>query len=203
MITPAAAASVPAPLLVPGPQPSSASVVIIADVERLLAHPESLAEVRPAFEALFRCEMHLVLCADHDAGAIRRLQREMDVRQPFICDRGAALHIPRGFFSGMPPVEDESEWEVIDFGMPRLAHAVRLVVALYEASGTRPLIVGIGEDWRHRALLREVDAPIVVRNSGVDQARLVRNVPSAYVTEAEGPQGWMEAILGHCSAGGA
>jgi hypothetical protein len=43
----------------------------------------------------------------------------------------------------------------------------------------------------------------VVRNSAVDQSRLMQNVPSAYVTQAEGPQGWTEAILGHCSAGDA
>ena len=75
--------------------------------------------------------------------------------------------------------------------------------ALYRAAGTMPLIVGIGEEWRDRALLREVDAPVVVRNSTIDQTRLVGNIPSAYVTEAEGADGWIEAILGHCSAGGA
>jgi predicted mannosyl-3-phosphoglycerate phosphatase (HAD superfamily) len=92
---------------------------------------------------------------------------------------------------------------VIDFGAPRLGHAVRLVATLYRAAGVAPLIVGIGEDWRDRALLREVDTPIVVRNATFDQSRLVRNVPTAYVTEAAGPQGWIEAILGHCSAGDA
>jgi predicted mannosyl-3-phosphoglycerate phosphatase (HAD superfamily) len=201
VITPPMSAA--APLLVPQPPPPSASVVIIADAGCLLAHPRALAEVRPAFEALSRCDMHVVFCADREADAITELQRELGLRCPFISARGAALHIPRGFFSGMPEEESGSEWEVIDFGMPRLGHAVRLVMALYEAAGPRPLVVGIGEEWRHRALLREVDAPVVVRNRAVDQARLIGNVPSAYVTEAEGPRGWLEAILGHCSAGDA
>ena len=192
-----------APFLSPQPPLPSASVVIIADAGCLLAHPRALADVRPAFEALSRCDMHVVLCADRDAATVIALQEQLGLRHPFISNRGAALHIPRGFFSAMPASEDDSDWEVIDFGMPRLGHAVRLVMALYEAAGPRPLTVGIGEEWRHRALLREVDAPVVVRNSAVDQARLIGNVPTAYVTEAEGAQGWVEAILGHCSAGDA
>jgi predicted mannosyl-3-phosphoglycerate phosphatase (HAD superfamily) len=145
-----------------------------------------------------------VLCSEQDGHEIEALQRELGMRLPFICRRGAALHIPRGFFCGLPADGPaETDWEVIDFGTPRLGHAARLVATLYRAAGVAPVIVGIGEDWRDRALLREVDTPIVVRNSAVDQSRLVRNVPGAYVTEAEGLKGWTEAILGHCSAGDA
>lgn len=205
MITTSASSPAPstAPLLSPQPLPS-ASVVMIADVGRLLRHPGTLAEVRPAFEALARCDTHVVLCSEQGPGEVEALQRELGVQHPFICRRGAALHIPRGFFCGLPADgPEDAEWEIIDFGTPRLGHAVRLVATLYRAAGAAPLIVGVGEDWRDRALLREVDAPIVVRNSAVDQSRLVRNVPSAYVTEAEGSRGWIEAILGHCSAGDA
>ena len=193
-----------APLLSPQPSLPSASVVLVADVGRLLRDPGTLAEVRPAFEALARCDTHVVLCSEQEAEAVEALQCELGVRYPFICRRGAALHIPRGFFCGLPADGPaDAEWEVIDFGTPRLGHAVRLIATLYKAAGAAPLIAGIGEDWRDRALLREVDAPIVVRNSAIDQTRLVRNVPSAYVTEAEGANGWIEAILGHCSAGDA
>jgi predicted mannosyl-3-phosphoglycerate phosphatase (HAD superfamily) len=176
-------------------QPPSASVVVIADVERLLRHSASLAEVRPGIEALLRGDTDIVLCSDGTADRMLALQRELGLRQPFICARGAALHIPRGFFSGPRP-DDDGQWEVIDFGTARLGHAVRLIVTLYRAAGLRPLFVGIGEEWRDRALLREVDSAVVVRNSAVDQMSLVRSVPSAYVTEAEGSAGWMEAIVG-------
>jgi predicted mannosyl-3-phosphoglycerate phosphatase (HAD superfamily) len=193
-----------APLLAPQPPVPSASVVVIADVGNLLRHPGTLAEVKPAFEALARCDTHVVLCSEQEPDEVEAVQRMLGVRLPFICRRGAALHIPRGFFCGLPAGgPSDGEWEVIDFGTPRLGHAVRLVATLYRAAGLAPLIVGIGQDWRDRALLREVDAPVVVRNSAVDQSRLVRNVPTAYVTEAEGANGWREAILGHCSAGDA
>jgi predicted mannosyl-3-phosphoglycerate phosphatase (HAD superfamily) len=191
-----------APLLAPQLPSPSASVVVIADVGRLLRHPGTLAEVRPAFAELARCETHVVLCSEQEGHEVEALQRELGVRYPFICRRGAALHIPRGFFCGLP-ADGGGEWEIIDFGTPRFGHAVRLITTLYRAAGMAPVIIGIGEDWRDRALLREVDTPIVVRNSAVDQSRLVRNVPGAYVTEAEGSKGWTEAILGHCSAGDA
>ena len=193
-----------APLLTPQPPSPSASVVVIADVGRLLRHPDTLAEVRPALAELARCETHVVLCSEQEGDEIEALQRELGVRYPFICRRGAALHIPRGFFCGLPADgEAGGDWEIIDFGTPRLGHAVRLIATLYRAAGIAPVIIGIGEDWRDRALLREVDTPIVVRNSAFDQSRLVRNVPGAYVTGAEGSKGWTEAILGHCSAGDA
>jgi predicted mannosyl-3-phosphoglycerate phosphatase (HAD superfamily) len=78
---------------------------------------------------------------------------------------------------------------------------VRLLVSLYRAAPVPPVVVGIGDDWRDRALLREVDAPVIVRNPAVDQSRLLRKVPTAYYTDAEGPSGWSEAVLGHCPAG--
>jgi predicted mannosyl-3-phosphoglycerate phosphatase (HAD superfamily) len=85
--------------------------------------------------------------------------------------------------------------------VPSPAHAVRLLVSLYRAAPVPPVIVGVGDDWRDHSLLREVDAPVIVRNPAADQSRLLRKVPTAYLTDAEGPAGWTEAILGCCPAG--
>lgn len=192
-----------APLLTRSlPGAASASVVVITGVDGVLraGDTRSLAEVRPALEALARDGCPVVLCADDEAAEVAALQRELGLRHPFICEGGTALHIPAGYFCGLPDSTGDTGWEVIDFGTRRLCHAVRLTVTLYRAAGA-PVIVGVGADWRHRALLREVDAPIVVRNPAVDQTGLLRNVPHAYVTEAAGPAGWSEAIFGHCSVG--
>jgi predicted mannosyl-3-phosphoglycerate phosphatase (HAD superfamily) len=220
------------------------------------------------------------------------LQHELGIKHPFICEGGAALYIPGGYFCDYVDLGlTGGDWEVIEFGPPRdevkaalhrtaaslqlpvltisdlaiedivaefgvtpheaqrakqrqytelfrvlevgeraatrlftamrgvgfrcvtglrfhqatgvtsPAHAVRLLISLYRACGDPQVIVGIGGDWRNRSLLREVDAPIVVRSEGIDQSRLLRKVPTAYLTDACGPAGWTEAILGHCSAG--
>lgn len=62
------------------------------------------------------------------------------------------------------------------------------------------ILIGLGDEWSDRFLLREVDVPIIVRNDAVDQAGLVRMFPQAFVTQSPGPSGWSEAILGSMSS---
>lgn len=81
-------------------------------------------------------------------------------------------------------------------GVQDPAHALRLLISLYRLAGDGVVVVGLGDDWTDRVLLREVDVPVVVRSSGVDQRRLLRKVPAAYRTTAAGPAGWSEAIMG-------
>jgi mannosyl-3-phosphoglycerate phosphatase family protein len=267
-------------------------VVVITDVDGVLRHAEShsLAEAAPALEMLAAHGVPVVLCSEHSASELMALQRTLGLCHPFICEGGAALYIPGGYFSGLQDLGvTGGDWEVIEFGVPRAevaaalrrtaaslqiaivtmdelsvdevalecrlcpaearlakdrlytepfkildvgeraatrlftamrgagyrcvsgprfhqatgvpspAHAVRLLVSLYRAWSTA-VIVGIGQDWRGRALLREVDAPIIVRSEAVDQSGLLRKVPTAYLTNAAGPAGWAEAVLGHCPA---
>jgi mannosyl-3-phosphoglycerate phosphatase len=81
-------------------------------------------------------------------------------------------------------------------GVQDPAHAIRLLMSLYRLAGDGVVVVGLGDDWTDRILLREVDVPVVVRNPAVDQRRLLRKVPAAYLTTARGPAGWSEAIVG-------
>lgn len=176
----------------------SASVVVITDVDGILRHADirALAEARLALDAL--AGSALVLCSGRSADEVRAIQRELGIRQPFISDGGAALHIPVGYFC--PGPLDEG-FETIDFGVRRLGHAVRLVVDLFRASPVPPLVVGIGFDWRDRVLLREVDVPVVIRDAVADQSALLRNVPQAYLSDACGDKGLLEVVFGHGSVG--
>jgi mannosyl-3-phosphoglycerate phosphatase family protein len=81
-------------------------------------------------------------------------------------------------------------------GVQDPAHAIRLLISLYRLAGDGVVVVGLGDDWADRVLLQEVDVPVVVRNPAVDQRRLLRKVPAAYLTTARGPAGWSEAIVG-------
>jgi predicted mannosyl-3-phosphoglycerate phosphatase (HAD superfamily) len=190
------ASSAPLPRL----QPPSASVVLIADVDGILRHGDTrtLAEARPVLDAL--AGSPLVLCSGRPAADVRGLQRQVGIRHPFISDGGAVLHIPDGYFCGTAGGADDG-FETIDFGVRRLGHAVRLVIALFRTRPVAPLVVGIGFDWRDRVLLREVDVPVVIRDPAIDQSALLRNVPNAYLTEACGDDGLAEVIFGHGSVG--
>jgi predicted mannosyl-3-phosphoglycerate phosphatase (HAD superfamily) len=138
----------------------------------------------------------------HDcAASVQELQRELGLHQPFICDGGSALHIPRGYFAELDGLTagDES-WERFEFGVQEPARAVRLLASLFSVSGEDILTVGFGSGWADRALLGAVDVPVIVRNDDAEQGRLLRRIPGAYLTEAKGPAGWSEAILGQAGA---
>jgi predicted mannosyl-3-phosphoglycerate phosphatase (HAD superfamily) len=182
-------------------QPPSASVVVIADVDGILRHGDTrtLAEARPRFGAL--SGSILVLCSNRSAEQLRALQQQLDIRQPFISDGGAALHIPDGYFCGTATQGGVGGYETIDFGVRRLGHAVRLLVALYRACPMVPTIVGIGFEWRDRVLLREVDVPVVIKNPALDQSSLLRNVPNAYITDSPEDAELTRLVRTHGSVG--
>lgn len=185
----------PSPSSVSRELPPSASVVVITDVDGILRHGDSrtLDEARPLLDAL--AASPLVFCSGRGAAELRALQRELGIRHPFISDGGARLHIPNGYFYETPPNAGD-DYETIDFGARRLAHALRMVMALFRTSPVPPLVVGIGYEWRDRVLLREVDVPVVIRAAAVDQRALLRNVPHAYLTAACGDAGLAEVLFG-------
>ncbi len=271
----------------------STSLVVFTGVDGALRDPatRSWAEAAAAVGTLSAQKVPLVLTSHHSAAELLRLQRELGLREPFICESGAALYIPKGYFADLPNLgRDAGEWEVIEFGErrqvvcdalyqivdtlqvsvvgfsrlsagelaqreglspldaqlslqreydepfemagassrdrtrlfnamrragfrcfsgPRFhfatgvqdpAHATRLLISLYRLHGDSVLVVGLGDDWADRVLLRAVDVPVVVRNVGIDQRRLLKRLPAAYLTHAAGPAGWSEAILGSVAA---
>ena len=69
-------------------------------------------------------------------------------------------------------------------------------MSFYEQALGNVLTVGVGDGPNDLPLLRQVDIPIVVRNPAVGaSARLIRKVPTAHISNAEGPRGWNEMIL--------
>lgn len=160
------------------------------DVDGILRHGDvqALADARPVLRGLG--DSTVVFTSSRPAAEVRALQRELEVRHPFISDGGAALHIPHGYFCGTVLECGGEGFETIDFGVRRLGHAVRLLITLFRTCPVPPVVVGIGFEWRDRVLLREVDVPVVLRDPGVDQSTLVRNVPHAFVTD-----GWNDARL--------
>lgn len=73
--------------------------------------------------------------------------------------------------------------------------SVRTLTSLYRQRSGDVLTVGVSAGLTEPSLLREVDIPIVVLNTDVDTARVLRKVPTARVTSTAGSLGWAEAIL--------
>lgn len=181
---------------------SSASVVVITDLDGILRRDDlrTLAGARTALQEFSRTR--LVLCSSRGAAELRALQREIGIRQPFISDGGAVLHIPNGYFCGTS-ADTPDGWETIDFGVRRLGHALRLLVALFRTCPEGPVIVGVGFQWRDRVLLHEVDVPVVIRDAAVDQSALLRTVPNAYLADRTGKTGLASVVFGQGAVGGA
>ena len=142
----------------------------------------------------------LVFVSNDGPAAVQQLQRDLGMREPFICDGGAAVYIPHGYF------EEEdcgamraAEWHVFGVAHADAAHAVQLLSSLYATTGAQPVTVGLGCHSTDRSLLAAVDVPVIVRNDDKDHVALLREIPRAYVTDGCGVAGWSEALLGHRS----
>ena len=178
---------------------SSSSIVVFTAVDGAIRRDAdgSCRDVRPALDLLASKDIPVVLTSHHSAAELMALEHGLGHAHPFICDGGAHMHVPSGYFAELQDLWPEEEtWHVVPLGAPDIGRAVRLLVSLFQLSGSDILSVGLGCSWQDRALLAAVNVPVIVRSNGPDQARLQRTVPSAYLTNATGPDGWQEAILG-------
>lgn len=175
------------------------AIVVFTTVDGVLRHPltGSFVEAEESLQLLAARGVPVVLMSHGDAASVQDLQRDLDLRYPFISDGGAALYIPRGYFEELDGLTAGNDaWEVFQFGVRDPARAVRLLASLYSVRGEEILTIGFGSHLEDVALLTAVHVPIVVRQPDSDPTRLARRVPSAYVTMAMGPAGWNEAVLG-------
>ena len=68
-------------------------------------------------------------------------QCEFTFEQPFICEGGAAVHVPGSWLGGhaAPDTQIETPWEVFRFSPPTIGGAVHLLTAMFLARGYDPL----------------------------------------------------------------
>jgi predicted mannosyl-3-phosphoglycerate phosphatase (HAD superfamily) len=186
-------------------RPASSSLVIFTRVEGLLCERThaAIAAAGESLRVLASHDVPLVLVSAWDAADIRTVQRTFALTQPFICQDGAALHVPRAWLTepaaASAQSDEDAAWEVFRFSPPSVGAAFTMVSAMYLARGCDPLLtVGIGCDPADYALLAAVDVPIVVRNRSGRAPEWLHQLPGVYVTSATGTGGWSEAVLGAC-----
>ena len=181
------------------PPCAAATLVIFTAVDGLLCDAEtrSTHETRTALRMLAQKDIPLVLTSSRPAAELLALQRELDIRYPFVAGGGASLHIPSGYFPELTRIGAQRDgWNVVEFKVPEAGHAIRLLMSLYRLCSEEVVIVALADTTHHRVLLHAADVPVIVRNDNADQRALLREMPSAYLTTAAGPAGWSEAILG-------
>ena len=103
------------------PGDASGILVVLTRVEGLLhAEGDCSCEVpHDALRTLAACGVPLVFVSESPAHVVRQLQNELGVTAPFICGRGAALHVPSDAPDGL-------SGEVFQFDPPDVMAAVTL-----------------------------------------------------------------------------
>jgi predicted mannosyl-3-phosphoglycerate phosphatase (HAD superfamily) len=179
------------------------SIVVVTSLECILDAKSGwvASTVQQTTHTLTDHDIPLVLISTRGPRELRRVQRELGIVAPFLSDGGHTLHIPFGYFPGQQTSPEEGEWEIFEFkergAAPQQAlRAVRTLLAKYRQHRPDMVAIGLGSAWSDRLLLQSVDVPVIVRHTGIDQKALERACPEAFVTLAEGPAGWSEAILG-------
>lgn len=97
-----------------------ASSVVFSDVDLLLSRSDDLPEKVGRIRQLVASrQMPLVLCSTRTRAELECLQRSVELIHPFICENGAALYVPEGYFgTAVPGASVEFGYEVVRFGPP-------------------------------------------------------------------------------------
>jgi mannosyl-3-phosphoglycerate phosphatase family protein len=94
-------------------------VLVFADVDHtfLTRSPRDVAA--ETHEILRGNDATLVLCSSMTRAELEMCQHELDIRQPFICESGAAVLMPHGYFPfDVPSDRDIAGYHAIVFGRP-------------------------------------------------------------------------------------
>lgn len=159
------------------------SLVVITDLDgtmldqRTYGYEQSLA----AIEKLRKAAIPLVLCSSKTAAEIIPLQRELEIKQPFICESGGAIYMPRNYFPfEIAALKPRRLLDVIEFGK-RIFHLRQALQETAQACGAtvksfgtmtfQEIIfrTGLTLDQAIQARQREYDEPFFI-DAGDEQA---------------------------------
>lgn len=104
-------------------------LVVFSDVDDLVMdrRTRSCDRAATALEVLNRRAIPLVLCSGRTRAELEHIHQELGIRHPFICEHGAAVFVPDGYFN--IPVDHAravAGYEVVEFGQP-YGHVVEML----------------------------------------------------------------------------
>lgn len=95
-------------------------IVVLCDLDDTLFEPHAFAadaSTRGAFDPIERKHLAVVFCSSRTRAELELIQRELGVNQPFICENGAAVFVPQGYFGfSVGQARDVAGYEVVEFG---------------------------------------------------------------------------------------
>ena len=98
------------------------SILVFCDLDDTLFEPHAFFIDSAAHRALARIErehLPLVFSSSKTRAELELIQQELGIHHPFICENGAAVFVPRGYFDfTVAPAIDVAGYEVVEFGKP-------------------------------------------------------------------------------------
>ena len=173
-------------------------IVVITDLDGTLLDQRtySYEPSLPAVARLRELKISLVLCSSKTAAEIIPLQRELGLKDPFICESGGAIYFPQRYFkfpvAGMKP---KMLFDVIEFGKD-IVHLREALQQVARNCGFRVksfgsmtfheimFLTGLTLDQAIYARQREYDEPFFI-DSG-DEGTLLAALRASGLTVAKG-----------------
>jgi mannosyl-3-phosphoglycerate phosphatase len=97
----------------------TARLVIFSEVDGPFHDPPAgaFAQAAGVLEALTRANVSLILSSRKTRAELEHIQQELGIREPFICESGAAAFIPPGCFGGdVPGARSIAGYAAVEFG---------------------------------------------------------------------------------------
>jgi mannosyl-3-phosphoglycerate phosphatase family protein len=161
------------------------SLVVVTDLDGTMLEQRtySFEQSWPTIEKLRHSAIPLVLCSSKTAAEIMSLQRQIEIEDPFICESGGAIYMPRNYFPfEIAALKPRRLVDVIEFGK-RIVHlrqalqdTAQACAATVESFGTMTLQeiisrTGLTLEQAIQARQREYDEPFLI-DAGDEQALL-------------------------------
>lgn len=173
-------------------------LVVITDLDGTLLDQQtySFELSLPAAQRLRERRVPIVLCSTKTRAEMLPLWRQLELRDPFICESGGAVHIPAGYFQFTAiEITRNGSFEVLQLGSDilflreRLAQAARSCGVGIRSFASMSLdeineLTGLAKDQAFRAWQREYDEPFVIESG--DPARLVGALRAQGLTVTKG-----------------
>jgi mannosyl-3-phosphoglycerate phosphatase len=143
------------------------SVLVLCDLDDTLFEPHGFsvdASTRQTLAGVEREHLPLVLCSSKTRAELELIQRELGINQPFMCENGAAVFVPRGYFGfRVAQARKIPGYEVVEFGPPY----AEVVASLHRVADRLHIQVIGFSDMSVEEVANERDLPLL-------QARLAK-----------------------------
>jgi mannosyl-3-phosphoglycerate phosphatase len=173
-------------------------IVVITDLDGTLLDQQtySYESSLPAVQRLWTWGIPIVLCSTKTRAEMLSLWRRLELRDPFICESGGAIHVPPGYFPFTAiEMKRNGRFEVLELGSDVHGLRERLAQASSDCGvGVRSFaslsldeineLTGLAREQAFRARQREYDEPFVIESG--DPARLVAALQAQGLTITKG-----------------